>query len=274
MTHPPAGPSTPPPPSGPKTADPIDVDLTLEGDEADREYELAASEALAAMSDEEYAAALSPLHNFADVVPGVEAALIEQLALLTQDLEVLPRRGGWQDLVVAAEVHGVVVELVEMALVELARIKTPAHRDPSTTAVGTVATTGGPVQPPAATGKEPTPGSAAALSGAARGSAGAVVAPGAGADVLPGGPPSPDAGADDLLPEELADEVEDRRSGGSFARHYLGPRADFRLPRDIRGGLWPSRPGDPPPPPPQPPVPPPGPGIGVGTVYDFRPPRP
>lgn len=62
-------------------------------------------------------------------------------------------------------------------------LETPARPRP----IGREPTVGGPVLPPAATGKGPTPGPAAAMSSAVCGSTGAVVEPGAGASSGRGG---------------------------------------------------------------------------------------
>jgi hypothetical protein len=82
----------------------------------------------------------------------------------------------------------------------VAYTKTPARQSVfPLAAVGAIAD--GPVKPPMAVGEEPTPGSAAALSGAARTSGGAVVDPAAGAYPPAGRPPLP--GGDFLLPRDV-----------------------------------------------------------------------
>jgi hypothetical protein len=127
--------------------------------------------------------------TLADVAPAVEHHLAAALAALTQDADVLAVTRDWRDLIGASEVRSVAADLIVQALAELARLdaflKSPARRDHDVGPwASAVATTGGPVQPPAGeAGKEPTPGSAAAFPSVARGSAGgAAHAPGAGAD--------------------------------------------------------------------------------------------
>jgi hypothetical protein len=85
------------------------------------------------------------LPHLANVVPAAEQALAAALASLTQDLDPIPARGSWADWVNQAEVRNAAIDLIEQALAELARIKTPARRDhgegPKASAV---TTTGGP----------------------------------------------------------------------------------------------------------------------------------
>lgn len=123
------------------------------------------------------------------------------------------------------------------------RLTTPARQGASpvavAAAVGFPLSPGGSVQPPVATGKEPTPGSAAALSGAARGSTGS------------------DAGAG-VRVRACPDQGGGRAVGAGGAVTFALP-----LPAGPDGQRPPFHAPPQPPPPPSPlPMPPPPPPVG------------
>lgn len=116
-----------------------------------------------------------PLPRLGEWVRDLERLLTQALAVVDREPDARSLPGGN-----VFEICQAMVGLhIEAALRDLAKIAEQA-----------VPPVGSAVKLPVAAGKEPTPGSAAALSGAARESTGAVVAPGAG----PSSDPSPGSG--------------------------------------------------------------------------------
>lgn len=125
------------------------------------------------------------------------------------------------------------LRMARRAVTDLLDYLTPGRRAPSP---------GGPVLPPAGTGKEPTPGSAAAVRSAARESAGAVVAASAGASSGRGGKDAFGGAAP--------------RPGFTLPLRRAWPGRPFPVYVVPDGEVWqPSTPGQPPTPPPPDPHP-------------------